>query len=292
MMTCLGCLPKPPSRLRSAFIVLGLVVFVQSCAVSHAPVTERGRDRTDKPAPVKQATTTAGKQSTGNRHHIKKGDTLYAIAFRYNMDFRQIADWNGLTPPYTIYAGRYLNLRPSAAARTSRPSRKTPRSTGKAPSPGKSRPLPSGAAPKWLWPTKGAPVANKEKNKLLIQGRSGQPVLAAADGKVVYSGDGILGYGNLLLIKHNEEYISAYGHNSRLLAKEGKSVRAGDPVAHMGNAPGRGAVLHFEIRRNGKPVDPLRHLPGSKTAAGPPAMKNIPSTENHAMHTASALMQR
>ena len=123
-------------------------------------------------------------------------------------------------------------------------------------------PPPSG----WRWPTEGTLIARFGQsalggNGIDISGRSGQSVIAAAGGEVVYSGSGLIGYGKLIIVKHNETYLSAYGHNQELRVSEGQKVAAGQTIALMGEGPGRKPVLHFEIRQNGKPVDPLRYLP-------------------------------
>ncbi|MCC8995537.1 MAG: peptidoglycan DD-metalloendopeptidase family protein [Nitrosomonas sp.] len=115
----------------------------------------------------------------------------------------------------------------------------------------------------WIWPTNGKLLSNFSKNSkgLKISGQSGQPILASASGEVVYSGNGLRGYGNLIIIKHNNTYLSAYAHNSRILVKEGDSVTKGQKIAEMGNTDADSVQLHFEIRKNGKPVDPLIYLP-------------------------------
>jgi lipoprotein NlpD len=102
---------------------------------------------------------------------------------------------------------------------------------------------------------------SRGKKGLDIEGKVGQSILAAANGKVVYSGDGLIGYGNLVIIKHDDTYLSAYGHNRRLLVQEGNEVKQGQKIAEMGDSGKQGVILHFEIRRDGKPVDPLRYLP-------------------------------
>jgi lipoprotein NlpD len=116
-----------------------------------------------------------------------------------------------------------------------------------------------------LWPTEGVIVAGFEpasgKKGVDIRGQLGQGVVAAADGNVVYSGSGLIGYGNLLIIKHDDAYLSAYGHNRRLLVKEGAQVKQGEKIAEMGDSGKEGIILHFEIRRDGKPVNPLTYLP-------------------------------
>lgn len=121
---------------------------------------------------------------------------------------------------------------------------------------------------KWAWPSSGkviAPFSEPGNKGVDIAGKLGQPVLASADGKVVYSGSGLRGYGKLIIIKHNKTYLSAYAHNSRLLVKEGQSVTKGQKIGEMGNSDTDQIKLHFEIRRLGKPVDPLKYLPGDKS---------------------------
>lgn len=119
----------------------------------------------------------------------------------------------------------------------------------------------------WSWPTKGRVVAgfsdNQNAKGIDISGKIGQPVHAVASGKVVYSGSGLRGYGKLIIIKHNKTYLSAYAHNSQILVKEGQSVAKGYKIAEMGNSDADEAKLHFEIRRLGKPVDPLKYLPAA-----------------------------
>lgn len=189
------------------------------------------------------------------RYTVRRGDTLYFIAWRYRLDFRVLATWNHIRPPYTIYPGQRLRLRAPAA----RPGR---RARGRrAP-----RPRHSVRAPSWHWPTAGRVIetfrrGDPGRRGLDIRGRLGQPVRAAAAGRVVYSGSGLPGYGQLIIIKHNDNYLSAYGYNRRLLVREGQRVRAGQRIAEMGAVGGEGPVLHFEIRRDGRPVDPLRLLP-------------------------------
>jgi lipoprotein NlpD len=127
-------------------------------------------------------------------------------------------------------------------------------------------PIPTQPAPKWIWPTPGA-VAVRFGDRpgtgtgILIAGSYGAPVQAAASGNVVYAGDGLIGYGKLIILKHNDTYLSAYGHNASLLVREGETIERGQRIATMGEGPGREPRLHFEIRQNGQPVDPLKFLP-------------------------------
>jgi len=230
---------------------------------------------------------------------VQKGDTLYAIAWRYGYDYREVAAWNGIDPPYRIYPGQRLRIMPpltyreakgspdegsAIQARNSPPSPSGPRppqperpasaqemtkpvptATARAPKVEK-RPARTHTSGKgWRWPVKGKVVAgfapNKERKGIDIRGRAGDKVVAAESGDVVYSGSGLIGYGNLVIIKHNDIYLSAYGHNRRLLVAEGERVERGAPIAEMGQTAKNGAILHFEIRRNGTPVDPMRYLP-------------------------------
>lgn len=182
-------------------------------------------------------------------YRVRRGDTLYYIAWRYDLDYRVLADWNRIPPPYTIFPGQILRLR----APEGRP-RPVPRPPLRRP------------APVWRWPTAG-PVARAftahgpGRGGIEIRGRLGQPVYAAAAGRVVYSGSGLPGYGQLIIIKHNDNYLSAYGYNRRLLVGEGQRVRAGQAIAEMGAVGRQGPMLYFEIRRDGRPIDPLRLLP-------------------------------
>ncbi len=205
---------------------------------------------------------------------VRKNETLFAIAWRYKLDYKELARWNNISSPYTIYPGQQLFLvepdglqsnnkpqaSPAQASRnTTKPSLKA-RDTGK-------RPVLAKTTPKqWRWPADGKIVArfrgsNSTSTGIDIAGKFGQPVKATAAGKVVYSGSGLKGYGNLLIIKHSDEYLSAYGHNSELLVREGDAVISGQKIAKMGFSESRLARLHFEIRRQGAPVDPLKHLP-------------------------------
>ena len=189
---------------------------------------------------------------------MRSGETLFTIAFRYGKDHRDLARWNHLGDGSLIYPGQIIRLA-GAPARTS----------GTANSKPASRPLPplrSQPPPPWTWPTSGRIVAEFDGRPgsgtgLVIGGRIGQTVRAAAAGRVVYSGGGLIGYGQLIIIKHNDTYLSAYGHNASLLVKEGDNIKKGQRIATMGEGPGQLPRLHFEIRRNGKPVSPRQYLP-------------------------------
>ncbi|MGQ0586816.1 MAG: peptidoglycan DD-metalloendopeptidase family protein [Gammaproteobacteria bacterium] len=204
-------------------------------------------------------------------HLIEQGDTVYSIAFRNQLDFRELAAWNDIGPDYLIHPGQTLRLTPPPGGA---PIRTTPigpppptGSVGSAPA--APRP-PTPAAPAevvlkfaWRWPTAGSvlkPFSEGGKG-VDIGGTLGQPVVAAAPGKVVYSGGALKGYGELIIIKHDDVHLSAYGYNRRRLVGEGATVAAGQPIAELGLGPEQKPVLHFEVRRRGKPVDPAGYLP-------------------------------
>jgi len=298
-----------------------------------------------------------GPRRTPNVHQVRRGDTLYSISFLYGLSVEELAAWNGLRPPYTIYRGQHLRLKPgrlpvapapqAAQARASQPKPRpgsqarvqppaaasapvmrpaTPRS-GPAPLVGsvpkvaggaKLKPPPGGdtagravaAAPLaaasapavvpvpasavepvtapaqavpeaaaaqpdrsdsdqpvfWSWPVDGRLIRGYDadstgKKGIDIAGDSGDTVRAAAAGKVVYAGSGLSGYGRLIIIKHNKDFLSAYAHNRKLIAREGQWVNKGEVIAQMGSSGTDRTQLHFEIRKQGRPVDPLRYLP-------------------------------
>lgn len=209
---------------------------------------------------------------------VRRGDTLYSIAWNYNLDYKDLSRWNGIRAPYTIYPGQKIRLkpRPSQRQRTTqkqdRPQPKKPASADTSKSqkskqvqkrPAQKQPVGRGPV-KWHWPTPGKIIKSDtpiSKNGIDISGKLNQRINASADGVVVYSGSGLLGYGKLIIIKHDEVYLSAYAHNSRLLVKEGQRVAAGQHIAYMGKTSNGRVLLHFEIRKNGQPDSPLKYLP-------------------------------
>jgi lipoprotein NlpD len=205
---------------------------------------------------------------------VRRGDTLYKIAWQHGVDQRDLARWNSLRNPDLIHVGQRLRLTPPATA-SSRPApprtASSPR-TGPATAPSSrpaapaaSPPPPALPPPQWAWPTEGQVITRFGApggiaTGIGIGGRAGQPVRAAAAGNVVYVGSGLIGYGQLVIIKHNETYLSAYGYNDTVFVGQGQQVVRGQSIATMGRGPERQARLHFEIRRNGVPVDPLQLL--------------------------------
>ena len=187
---------------------------------------------------------------------VRPQDTLYSIAWRYGLDFHDLARWNNIGPDFRIAVGQGLALRPSRAAAATQP-QSTAHSAVPVP--------PAVTARGWGWPTdrmgEPRPVTG---GGVLLPGILGQEIRAASAGRVVYTGSGIRGYGNLIIIKHGENLLSAYAHTRELLVREGQEVSLGQVIARMGEGAPQKPVLYFEIRRNGKPIDPLRFLSGVK----------------------------
>lgn len=316
-----------------------MMVLLAGCATQpSAPVSDRS---------LGTATTgTLERTDRGDIYTVVRGDTLYGISFRVGLDYRELADFNGIGEPFTIYPGQRLRIpggepavasTPMPTPRPSQPAATTPigeRSFDAQPLPeeprpgsattqglGDGRPAPGqliaepaapttgarvglsvppttasagtltagaasttvitppavpGTAPKpplpavangaWRWPTEGRVMStfaagDPGRKGIDISGQIGQPIVAAGDGEVVYSGEGMIGYGQLIIIKHSNALLSAYGHNRNRLVKEGDRVKAGQQIAEMGATNGDQPALHFEIRQGGKPVDPTRFLP-------------------------------
>lgn len=304
-----------------SWMVMGLCYLVMGCvANTPAPVSGLRKDYTA----IERGS------YRGSYYEVKRGDTLYFIAYITDKDVKELIRYNNLTAPYTIHPGQKLKLwtpvytppayggtgagpvvtaasKSSTAVKTVNPpvvapnvskSSKTTassQSTKTAPKvvkkqPEKSidqskakeyvgasskqnvnktvnKPKPSNdKVAKWLWPTQGRVVKNfsagDQGNKGIdIAGQRGQSIVSTAAGTVVYSGNALRGYGNLVIIKHNDHYLSAYAHNDRLLVKEGQSVKAGQKIATMGSSGTNSVRLHFEIRYQGKSVNPKRYLP-------------------------------
>jgi len=198
-------------------------------------------------------------QSDSQSHIVRRGETLFSISWRYGKDPDDVARWNRLGDGSLIYPGQVIRLTPPSGS-TSRSSTTSRPSTKPLPQ------IPAQPAPKWSWPTAGRinvlfGAKPGTGTGVLINGKIGQPILAAASGRVVYAGSGLIGYGQLIILKHNETYLSAYGYTASLLVKEGQEVKKGQKIATMGEGPERKPRLHFEIRRNGKPVNPKPFLP-------------------------------
>ena len=253
----------------------------------------------------------AGSDQPASFHTVRKGESVYAIAWRYGLDYRDVARWNALRSPYTIYPGQGLKLSgpgrsavaaaPGGSSRTAAaalPPRKSARGASTTPPRTSAKPAvisppkkPHASAAKvvtkaappggnrvpqsdprienakvgaWVWPVKGrlAGAFGKRGGKgINIEGSRGQRISAAHSGRVVYAGGGLIGYGELIIVKHNKRFLSAYAHNSVIFVKEGDLVNRGQRIAEMGSSGTDKVMLHFEIRRDGKPVNPLKYLP-------------------------------
>ena len=213
------------------------------------------------------------KQSSGSAKWIKarRGDSLYAISKRSNVSVARLIQLNQLKKPYTIQPGQtiYLKPLPVSASAKNRSTNSTTTATTKAASSGSKSKKTSGMSwprnVRWISPAKGKVIKTFSRKRngskgIDIAGKLGNRIVAAADGKVVYSGNGLISYGNLIIIKHNKTYLSAYAYNRKLLVKEGTQVKAGQKIAEMGRKDKLSPRLHFEIRKNGKSVDPLKYI--------------------------------
>jgi lipoprotein NlpD len=273
MVRCLGLLG------------MASVVALSACGskvVSRAPVEDRGIPV--KPVVVLDERTPLVKQPPGfenagkpGYYTVKPGDTLIHIALETGQSRKDLTRWNALENPDRIEIGQVLRIttpvagsdssvvalaKPVVSSAAAVPAIATTpepaKATAAAPASGGDESL------DWIWPGKGAVVAgfDEVKNKGLdLGGTAGDPVVAAADGRVVYSGAGLRGYGNLIILKHNNTYLTAYAHNQALMVKEDQSVKKGQKIAEMGNSDADRVKLHFEVRRQGKPVDPAKYLP-------------------------------
>lgn len=236
-------------------------------------------------------------QATSGHYVVQRGDTLYSIAFRFGWDWKALAARNNIPAPYVIRPGQRIRfdlpqqaprpavVQPSKPVASPAPTATRPPVQVQPPAKTTPQPQPSAqpqqpvagatagkvqpvqrSAQGWAWPSNGLLIGKFSSNGSLnkgidIAGELGQPVLAASDGSVVYAGSGLRGYGELVIIKHSDAYVSAYGHNRRLLVREGQQVKVGQHIAEMGSTGTDRVKLHFEIRRQGKPVDPLQYLP-------------------------------
>ncbi|MCS6764398.1 MAG: peptidoglycan DD-metalloendopeptidase family protein [Candidatus Protistobacter heckmanni] len=254
----------------AALLVLGAC----SSTPTHAPVIERSsiKGGTVPEKPVAAAAPAPLPPVDPGYYRVKRGDTLYRIALENGQSYRDLAAWNNLANPNQIEVDQVLRVAPpevsSMPVRTdsveARPIEDTkPAEAVKPAEPAKAEAPKEGADIAFAWPAKGQIIEpfDEAKNKGIdIAGKAGDPVRAAAEGKVIYAGV-LRGYGNLVIIKHDNTFLSAYGHNRSLSAKEGVQVKAGQVIAEMGSSEADRVKLHFEIRRNGKPVDPSRFLP-------------------------------
>lgn len=282
---------------RGTALVVVLVTVLAACSYRAAPPEKR------RPAPRFEPVAPGSTRIQRPSYYtVKRGDTLYAIAWRYGLDHRDLARWNRISAPFIIHPEQALRLYPPRAlARTAGSGSSNPgqgrsadspagggASAARPAAPGSSRapagrsaaagrqPDPIQPAPKprpaasgsvaWRWPLDGRVIApysdaSPDRQGLDIAAPVGAAVKAAAAGEVVYSGNGLVGYGELIIIKHSDRYLSAYAHNRRRFVREGQAVSTGQKIAEVGANGSQRSRLHFQIRENGKPVNPLEHLP-------------------------------
>lgn len=211
-------------------------------------------------APVEESRWRAA-NSHATRHVVTRGETLYAIAFRYDQDYQSLAVANRLYSPYTLRVGQVLYLQPGSVNLNVAP-RQQNRVVRYAAI--DTRQQPSMGATGWSWPAEGRIVASflpaQGKKGINIAGHKGEKIRAARGGVVAYAGSGIAGYGNLIIIKHDDQYLTAYGNNSINFVKEGQRIKAHQVIAQMGVVDRRYWGVHFEVRKMGKPVNPLNYL--------------------------------
>jgi len=277
-------------------VALAFSLLFSGCASqAPAPIEQKAASGQQGRPAVPRSAASATQRPAGaaqGSYRVASGDTLYSIAFRFGVDHRQLAQWNGIENPNRIFVGQTLRLSPRGGGAAPAPSRAEvvvtplPPSTVRSPQVVPETPVavaPPATATKqtppmtatvggsrtvngvsWSWPASGKArraVAASGSEGLEILGSRGQPVAAAAAGQVVYSGNGLRGYGELIIIKHNDIFLSAYAHNDKRLVNEGASVKAGQQIALMGDSEASEVMVHFEIRKNGKAVSPLQFLP-------------------------------
>ncbi len=282
---------KPPAPHRSRWQGAAVLTVLAALLVTAGCTTRR----VSGPAPVEDramvrpadAMLLPGAENAGKPGYytVKPGDTLFRIALDNGQNWRDVQAWNSLANANAIEVGQVLRVQPPAPLQPSAPlvastpvnpagvvsrplTETTPAAPAAAPIPAPA-PVPPPASAgadelQFVWPAQGTVVSafDETTNKgVSIAGKIGDPVLAAADGRVVYAGAGLRGYGNLIILKHNNTYLTAYAHNQALLVREDQAVRQGQKIAEMGSSDTDRVKLHFEVRRLGKPVDPIAFLP-------------------------------
>jgi lipoprotein NlpD len=273
---------------------LAVAAMLGGCTVMstrEAPVADRSTAPAAKPAepapasaPLKPAAPRV--PAADGTYVVQAGDTLFSIAAAFGREVKDLVRWNGIDEPSRLRVGQTLRVVPPAGEAVAvlpvtptapavtkpldGPAVPPPATVDPSATPGplasvpESRPAPPAATADWIWPVSGKVTDrfDEKRNKGIgIAAKEGDPVVASADGQVVYSGSGLRGYGNLVILKHNDDFISAYAHNRQILVKQGQMVKRGQRIAEVGKSDATQPKLHFEIRRQGKPVDPLAYLP-------------------------------
>ena len=273
------------ASLVAAAIVLGACAS-QPGEQAAAPVidrTGRAAAATPPPAPAAKAPSSTAAPAapvvTAGEYVVKRGDTLYSIALEHGLDYRELAQWNSLDDPTRIKSGQVLRVRPPepggvTVGRLGGSSRieARPLDAPAAPPAKAATTAPAAAQPavatgplKFVWPAKGKVIAAFEQTRgkgLDIDGRVGDPIVASAGGKVTYVGSGIRGLGKMLIIQHSDEFLTVYAHTSQIMVKEQQLVAGGQKIAEIGSSDSERPMLHFQIRKSGRPLDPKQFLPG------------------------------
>ena len=261
-------------------VLAGVILAGCSTQANRAPVEDRGQSASSSSGVDVKSLPGAENAGKPGYYTIKPGDTLIKVGLEHGQSWKDIARWSNLDNPNVIEVGQVVRVVPpgrdvassssggsgrtvapvvvgGGTAATTAPVTSTPAAP--------SAPVAKGADDvNFIWPASGSLIAgfDEARNKGYdISGKAGDPVVAAADGRVVYAGAGLRGYGNLIILKHNNTYLTAYAHNQSLLVKEDQSVKKGQKIAEMGSTDADRVKLHFEVRRQGKPVDPSRYLP-------------------------------
>jgi len=247
--------------LRASLIALFLLL--SGCGGGYAPVYDQSL-----------GTKSAAKPLARGEYRVQSGDTLFGIAFRLGVDPRELQRVNKIRDKNRIYVGQVLKTnfestpvdKPEPKMRQEKRAPLKSEASKPGSTPAEISVAKSASKLIWAWPHNGTVLASFSSaeggNKGLdIAGAIGEPVRAAADGTVAYAGSGLLGYGNLVIISHDQDHLSAYAHNSRILVREDQKVKRGEPIAELGSTGASRPMLHFEVRRDGRPVDPLRYLP-------------------------------
>ena len=251
-------------------ILIALVLFVLLAGCGRSHVVREAEHARGNRVPTGERPVRVSQPKFGAVAVVQRGQSVYRIATENGLTALDLALWNDIAPPYTIHPGQRLRLYPGAqrgVVGNPAPPRKQGSPAARPATP-KPAPVvaPASSTIGWRWPADGGIVetfasGDPTRQGIDIAGKGGQPVRAAADGVVVYSGAGLVGYGELVIVKHNEQWLSAYGHNRARLVNEGQRVQAGQQIAEMGRSGAARDMLHFEIRYNGKPLDPQQYLP-------------------------------
>lgn len=260
--------------------VCGILVVMAGCAPARFPAPVESRAVSKSKTVTKQGASEIRARSNepvpDGFYRIQRGDTLIGISLDHGVSWRDLADWNDITNPNMIEVDQLIRIRPAGAPRMASAPMTSPSASPQSTAPAVTevRPIgsqtkptsvatPSSGSAMLSWPSNGRVItqfADPGYKGIAFGGQEGDPVLAAGDGRVVYSGSGLRGYGNLVIVKHDGDFLTAYAHNRKILVTEGQSVKRGQQIAELGSTDSDTPKLHFEVRLSGKPVDPMRYL--------------------------------